>query len=314
MFTVRKASKGEYGSEPGSARFLEVPEQAKTFTPDHQIKKSDWIKKVLDESTGRFNPSTNEPMGDIVMYVHGFNNSVETTLKRHRYIKAAFEKFGFQGSVISFDWPSHDTPLNYLEDRWDAKQTANQLVKEGIASFVKLQRPECEINLHLMAHSMGTYVVREAFDDADDRRTLASFSWSISQVLLFGADISASSMAEGSSKSSSLYRHCNRLTNYYNHFDSALKLSNIKRVGVAPRVGRVGLPQDVPRKAVDVNCTSRFESVKAVFGDDEFAGHRFYFEDETFLRDAYLTILGDTDRSSIATRSVENGNLILTPG
>lgn len=314
VFTARKTRKGAFVAEPGKTTFLEVPDKAKIHTPEFRITRKDWFRKVQDDCGGRTNDRTGQQIGDIVVYVHGFNNSLEQVISRHRFIKSCFTKFGFEGTVVSFDWPSDDSPLNYLEDRWDAKQTANQLVQEGLAKFVRLQRHDCEINLHIMAHSMGTYVVREAFDDADDRRQLASRSWAVSQILLFGGDVSAGSLAEGNSKTSSLYRHCARLTNYYNHHDAALKLSNVKRVGVAPRVGRVGLPDDAPHKAVNVSCTKRFEALPDSMKKDDFAGHRFYFEDEEFMRDAYLTIMGNTDRNSMPTRDREGGGLVLKPG
>lgn len=302
VFTARRVARGRFGNEPGPVRFLEVPDGADAPHPDHQIRKTTWIRAVQDAASGRTNILTHQPMGDIVMYVHGYNHSPATTLERLRNLRAGLEAEGFTGAVIGFDWPSADSALNYLEDRWDARQTANLLMREGIESFVRMQRPECEINLHIMAHSMGSFVVREAFDYADDRRSVAAVSWSVSQVLLFGADVSAGSLADGEPKSSSLYRHCNRLTNFFNHYDNVLSLSNIKRIGVAPRAGRVGLPVDSPRKAVNVDCSARYLAVAERYKDDPFAGHRWYFTDQTFLRDAYETIVGDTDRHGISTR------------
>lgn len=311
VFTVRRISNGAFGSEPGSVRFLDVPSDAATPLPEHQVRKSTWLRDVMDEATGMMTLETRQPVGDLVIYIHGYNHSPQTMLTRLRHLKVGLAAEGFTGAVVAYDWPSAESALNYIEDRWDAKQTANKLVREGIESFVRLQRPDCEVNLHIMAHSMGNYVVREAFDYADDRRSLASVSWSVSQVLLFGADISAASLEDGNPKASSLYRHCNRLTNYYNHFDNVLSLSNIKRVGVAPRAGRVGLPVSRPGKAVDVDCTARFQAVADEHKHDEFAGHRWYFTDPTFLRDAYETIMGKTDRSSLSTRELDRGALTL---
>lgn len=302
VFTARRIEKGSFGSEPGPVRFLEVPAGAGAPAPDHQVRKTAWIRAVQDVAAGRTNPVTGQPIGDIVIYVHGYNHDPATMLARLRNLREGLEAEGFTGAVVGFDWPSADSALNYLEDRWDARQTAYLLMREGIESFVRMQRPECEINLHVMAHSMGSFVVREAFDYADDRRSVASVSWSISQVLLFGADVAAGSLADGQPKSSSLYRHCNRVTNFFNHYDSVLSLSNIKRIGVAPRAGRVGLPVDSPRKAVNVDCSARFKAVADAYRDDPFAGHRWYFTDRTFLRDAYETIMGDTDRHGITTR------------
>ena len=95
-----------------------------------------------------------------------------------------------------------------------------------------------------------------------------------------GGDVSAGSMSAGDSSTESLYRHCIRLTNYSNEGDSVLKVSNAKRLGMAPRVGRAGLPTDVPSKAVDVDCT---EYVKLVDDDPGVRAEDSVERDRRFL-------------------------------
>ncbi len=46
-----------------------------------------------------------------------------------------------------------------------------------------------EINVLLLAHSTGAYVVREAFDDADDRRRIAAINGTVSQLVLIAGDV-----------------------------------------------------------------------------------------------------------------------------
>ncbi|MEM8825236.1 MAG: alpha/beta hydrolase [Pseudomonadota bacterium] len=309
VFSVRGVRNGEFGNEPSASSFLEVPANASDLTPGQKITKAAWIKKVMEEA--KHAPEGGDVgLGDIVFYVHGFNNSTEVVLRRQRAITKGLQDNGFKGVVVSFDWPSASSALNYLEDRMDAKQTAFRLVDEGIRAFARLQEPSCRINMHILAHSTGAYVVREAFDDADDRPAIAQSSWSVSQVLLLAADISASGMEEGSSKSSSLYRHCVRLTNYYSHFDEVLSLSNVKRVGVAPRAGRIGLPGDVPDKAVDVYCGNHYRDT---YDNDSIThGHNWHFEDPTLMTDVFHTIDGKIDRTRIPTRvPATNGDLVL---
>lgn len=301
LFAVRSIRNGKFGNEPGATHFLEIPGNAKTPMPKHRIAKKDWINKVIAESRRGDHAGIEE--GDIVVYVHGFNNDQQAVLERLRKLRKGLEKFGFQGIVVAFDWPSADVALNYLEDRQDAKQTAFKLVSEGIRSFSALQRPDCRINTHIIAHSMGAYVVREAFDDADDRPAIAAQSWSVSQVLFIGADVSASSMEPGNPKTSSLYRHCVRLTNYFNPFDSVLTLSNVKRVGVSPRAGRVGVDLPEPEKLVDLNCGFHYDDVREETPRSEQSAHTWYFDDKKVLEDMAFTIRGDIDRRKIPTRS-----------
>ena len=54
-----------------------------------------------------------------------------------------------------------------------------------------------------------------------------------------------------------------RFTNYSNGNDQVLGISNVKRLGVAPRVGRVGLPNDSPDIAVNVDCGQYYQSLPA---------------------------------------------------
>ncbi len=317
IFTVRRTSKGAFTAEPGRTHFLEVPESATDISPDQAISRGSkkipdsWARKIMVEARSGKNPVTGQPRGDIVIYVHGFNTPTKVMLERHRKLQAGLKKHGFEGCVISFDWPSASMALNYLEDRSDAKSTARYLVDVGIAGFADRQTQECEINLHIIAHSMGAFVVREAFDDADDRPGIAAKSWSVSQVLLLSGDVSAGSLEAGNPKSSSLYRHCVRLTNYHNPFDGALSLSNVKRVGVAPRAGRVGIRSPEPSNAVNVDCGPHFKARKASFEDIPNASHTWYFFDDTFMKDAAATIQGDVDRKMIETRRVEGDKLYL---
>jgi hypothetical protein len=110
-------------------------------------------------------------------------------------------------------------------------------------------------------------------------------------------------MADSSSNSNSLYRHCVRLTNYHNPYDSVLKLSNVKRIGVAPRAGRVGLPLNAPTKAVGVDCGPRFRKVHPVSKPIvDTVSHGWYFDDPVFYKDLAYTLAGDMDRNVIPTR------------
>jgi hypothetical protein len=106
-----------------------------------------------------------------------------------------------------------------------------------------------------------------------------------------------------SDRSKSLDHHGVRLTNYHNPYDCVLKLSNVKRVGVAPRAGGVGLPEDAPAKAVGVDCGARFLKTHPVTNPVvDSISHGWYFEDPVFLKDLTFTLAGDMDRNVIPTR------------
>jgi esterase/lipase superfamily enzyme len=308
FFVARGKDGHGFNNEPSTCHFLAVPESDDQMLFKHKITKSKWTNAVLDAArNGTSNPQTD---GDILFFVHGYNNSQSMVLERHRKIRSGLEALGFDGVVVSFDWPSADSALNYLEDRMDAKLSAFRLVQDGIATFSALQSPKCKINLHVLAHSMGCYVVREAFDDADDRASIASNAWAVSQVMLVAADVSVDSLNAGHPRSSSLYRHCVRLTNYFNPMDDVLSISAVKRIGVAPRAGRNGMGQPRHEKSANVDCGPYFKNS----GWDKGLtwGHKWYFDDANFLQDVFYTISGQIDRAAFPTRKLaENQNLQL---
>lgn len=134
--------------------------------------------------------------------MHGHKHDQKTVLARRRRLQADLAAAGFRGEVMSFDWPSANMAFHYIEDRHDARQTAMQLVTAGIRLLSEQQRPGCTINVHLLGHSTGTCVIREAFGDADDTR-LPNPGWMVSQVAFIGADLSSGSMSGDSARSSS---------------------------------------------------------------------------------------------------------------
>lgn len=309
ILSARNLAAGNLGSNPGPTRYLAVPASAGTPSPAHAITRRAWFDAVTHEAKHDPN-ATGRLFGDVLLYVHGFNNSPATVLERHRLIRAGLEALGYKGGVVSFDWPSANAALNYLDDRSDAKQTALRLVTDAIAPFSRFVRQDCDVSVHILAHSMGTFVVREAFDDADDRPAVAATAWTVSQVMFCAADVSAGSMAV-SPTSSSLYRHCVRLTNYSNPYDSVLSISSAKRVGVAPRAGRIGLPDTAPAKAVNVNVGDHYVAHRANFAHVPNPDHAWFFYDRTFLKDVLFTIQGELDRQVIPTRHNAGGTLHL---
>jgi hypothetical protein len=122
----------------------------------------------------------------------------------------------------------------------------------------------------------------------------------------------------------SVYRHCVRLTNYSNRYDLALDISNVKRVGIAPRVGRIGLPDGIPQKAVNVDCSDYYQSLassKAMQKTDQpyqppflgFQSHTWFFGNRVFTEDLFHVIIG-TDRFVSPLRALIGSQLVLQNG
>ena len=309
VVTARRLRGGAFTAEPGKSRFLVVPADG-SIEPSNAVSRKRWTDAVISAGHTHQDPHTGDDCGDITVLVHGYNTSPGDSLSLHRRLSRGLDDAGFRGALVSFDWPSDDRAINYLEDRTDAKLTAIRLVDDCISLLVSARYARCRINVHVIAHSMGAYVVREAFDDADDRPRLAANNWTVSQLCLVAGDVSSASLAAGDARSRSLYRHCTRLTNYSNAYDRALKLSNVKRVGVAPRAGRRGLPAAAPAKASNVDCSEYFHENHGESGD---IGHSWYFDDPGFVQDLAASLTGDTAPEVTGKRRVAlNGHLLLS--
>lgn len=305
VITARAAQGSAFSDDPGPTCFLQVPDGAHTIVPSNAISRDEWVRNVIAKA-GRKLDETGVTRGDVLVFIHGYDNEPPIVLERHRRLQADLPKYGYSGAVVSFDWPAKQVALAYLEDREKAKLTALRLVKDCIELFARMQSGgDCDINVHLLAHSTGAYVVREAFDDADDRRTIAAVNWTASQIAFIGADLSAASMSAGNPETKSIYRHCIRLTNYASPFDKVLQLSNVKRAGFAPRVGRVGLPPDAPMQAVNIDCGEYYQAMIQIRPKEDIIGypsHSWHIGDPVFTEDLAHTLNGDLDRSAIRTR------------
>lgn len=308
VLSTRAVRGGAFVLDVGPSRFLAVPEgQLPQPLPTQLMTRTAWCSAV--RKAAEWTNADNELRGDVLFIVHGYNQSIDDIMLRHRRVRDDLLALGFKGVVASFDWPCDNSALAYVADRHRAKKSALQLVADGISYLSKVQTTDCPTNVHLLGHSTGAYVIREACDDADDTN-LENSAWTASQILFAAGDVSSASMSATDPAALSIYRHCIRLTNYSNRRDQVLDISNAKRIGLGPRVGRVELPADAPAKAVNVDCTDYYEQLDgdpAVTDADQpggFAGfktHSWFFGNKVFALDLFSTLIG-TDRAVVPTR------------
>ncbi len=318
ILCVRDKASGEdkFGIGIGPISYLKVSGDSATPLPSHKV---GGVRQWLDEIVKQANPSEDEPASklDIVFFIHGYNTDPEEALKRQRLVEVRLRERNFHCMVIGFDWPTAGSAALYSYDRFAAQNTASLLVKGGIIPFASYTLPNCPINIHVMAHSMGGFVVREAFRAVDKGRNAdLSNDWRIGQLVLFGADISSECFEIDHSDMVPVFDHCGRITNYYSGHDEALAVSNIKNIDINSRVGRVGMPINTPsnEKAVDVDCGPRY----AFIPDREFTvidgmvSHSWYLEDTIWYDDLAHTLKGQLDRKSIPSRNqIGNNDFIL---
>lgn len=300
IVTVRSISGDAFTGGLGAIRYLSVPDGA-TPTPAHQVARTAWIKQVMQTFV---RDASGNATGDLLFLVHGFNTDFTNANALHDAVNA-----GLAGklvcTIVSFDWPSAGETFAYLEDLDTAKRTAVDLVNAAVRPLIAAQTDDCRVAVHVACHSLGAYVAREAFDHADDGTTTGS-DWAVNQLVLIAADVEASDFVVGNKDTESMLGHCYRLTNYFNKYDEVLQISNVKRVGVEPRLGRVGLPPSPPAKTVNMDCSAHFDKIRRPGDSPEAAllwSHSWYFADQVFYADLAQTLQGSVDRTVIAGRS-----------
>jgi len=318
VLSVRDKVSGEdeFAGSIGAVSYLQVPAKDKMPLPSHKLGGArQWLDNIVSQAKPDGTASGDEL--DVVFFVHGYNTSPEEALKRQRLVEAELRNRQFACMVIGFDWPTAGNAVMYTYDRFEAQKAAACLVKGGIIPFSKYNLNNCPINIHVMAHSMGGFVVREAFRSVDKGRDAnLSNDWRIGQLVFFAADVSSKCFALDNSDMVPVFDHCGRLTNYFSGYDEALAVSSVKNIDIDSRVGRVGMPMDTPghEKALDVDCGPRYNAVpdhkfKVI---DGMASHSWYLEDSIWYDDLAYTLKGQIDRNAIPTRTrVEENDFVL---
>jgi esterase/lipase superfamily enzyme len=92
------------------------------------------------------------PLDSIVVYVHGFNTSLEYAVYRHAQIA---HDYALTGPQVTFTWPSIQKAFGYVHDK-DSALIARDHLEELL---VELTRDGKEV--FLFGHSMGTQLVVE---------------------------------------------------------------------------------------------------------------------------------------------------------
>jgi len=200
---------------------------------------------------------------DTVVFVHGYNVSFAEALASAARLKQNFSKVnnGPGINVVLFSWPSDGSMMPYIaygNDRQDAAASgpafARGLLK--LADFLRGSTPEeaCEHKLHLVAHSMGNYVLRHTVQEyvkQSGGRPVRLFD----QVFMMAADEDDDAF-ELDYKLKPLPRLAKRVNVYFNNCDRAMAVSD-KTKGNPDRLGDDGprVPRGIPGKVSLIDVT-----------------------------------------------------------
>jgi esterase/lipase superfamily enzyme len=221
----------------------------------------------------------NQNAKDTVIFIHGFNVSFRAGLTGAAQLHQVLTTNDpidpvnpLKLNICLFSWPSDGSLLltnpqsknaiAYSNDRLDAQASGAAFARGflKVADFIKKIDTRCDGRLHLIAHSMGNYVLRHAMLELKKQVT-DQIPRVFDQVLLMAADEDDDAF-DFDYKLALLPRLTRRTSIYFNRNDLALWASD-KLKGNPSRLGTDGpiKPQQLPRNVYPIDCTkviSRF--------------------------------------------------------
>lgn len=244
-----------------------------------------------------------EGCSDTVVFIHGFNVSFTDALNAAALFSSQLFVNGKPINIVLFSWPSDGKAypwMSYHSDREDARSSGAAVAR----TFLKLldflfalgEEERCGRSLHLLAHSMGAYVLRnglQALIAKDPRKLLRVFN----EIILAAPDEDDDAF-ETDGKLRLLPRLGMRVTVYHNESDRALFISDNTKAN-PDRLGAEGprMLDLLPKKVVTVDCGKVAKSADAL------ARHTFFVNCPPVSADIKATISG-MDTSAIGNRQV----------
>ncbi|MBC7964704.1 MAG: alpha/beta hydrolase [Fuerstia sp.] len=210
------------------------------------------------------------PDKQLLLFVHGYCATFRDAARRTAQM--AYD-MNYQGPAMFFSWPagaeseSFEEKVNYLKDLRRAQESDEDL----ITVLAGISRYSGAKSIHLVAHSMGNFVLTEALKTIDDRRPRGTAQTPLfDQVALAAPDINAREFVERTGER--ILPFSRRFTVYASTHDKALRLSKgvngFEPLGFLNEYSRVGAKKRL-FDLVDVSqlTTGWFDSGHIYYGD-----------------------------------------------
>ncbi|GAA3727706.1 esterase/lipase superfamily enzyme [Sphingorhabdus rigui] len=208
------------------------------FSPPETIKPAKGDKQLVvplafqpeDAWWDGLRDAANLRKGRVLLYVHGYRETLQTTARDTVQIGAMSN---FDGPIIHYSWPSQGNLLSYAVDEtnmyWDERNFRTFLTKLARAEWVK--------EIVIVSHSLGARLVTPAVEYVDRTSTNADSS-NISNIILAAPDVDREDFERDIAEEVLAARRVNndrRVTVYASLSDRALAVS--RAVHGYPRLG-----------------------------------------------------------------------------
>ncbi len=210
---------------------------------------------------------------DVLIFIHGYNvswseavgsaMSLQYMLNRHK------KRNDKEVIVVLFSWPSDGSMMPfaaYKSDRSDARDSAQAIgrailkLRYFLSKIRKKNNDEtmkpCAQNIHLLAHSMGNYVLQNSLIKISGYSAGNRMPRIFENLFLCAADVDDDCLEKGE-KMGDLHELTNHISIYHNKGDLGMYISDFTK-GNPQRLGNIGAarPQLIHNKIHQVNCSN----------------------------------------------------------
>jgi esterase/lipase superfamily enzyme len=242
---------------------------------------------------------------DLLIFLHGYACDFQMAMMRAAELKHRWATAERPLEVAVFSWPADGTmvPLiSYASDRDDARSSAKAIARAlmRMVDFFRAMEeerreairqkkqppPACNARLHLVAHSMGNYALRNAF-----QALLSDMGGNVPRlfdtIFLMAADEDNDAF-EDPGKFMRLPDLAHTVQVYFALNDRALTISDVTKMN-PDRLGTAG-PRtltNLPQKVTLIDCT-RVSSTPSISE----ANHQYYRQRPEVLADVQAVLAG----------------------
>lgn len=164
------------------------------------------------------------PPADLILVIHGFNNTPEKARYKFDLAREALEANGYRGAVAGFSWDA-DTqgdPLTMTGYHAGLRNADGNGPK--LARFIADYKARCpDARLHLIGYSMGARAALEGLLALADEKRFAGPRPLVLSVHLVGAAVANDNVELGSRYGEAIEAQTGVLFNYYSREDNKLE-------------------------------------------------------------------------------------------
>jgi esterase/lipase superfamily enzyme len=284
------------------------------------------FRKALTDACSQFpdlDQAHHEEEKHVALLVHGYNNPWPGSVGLYRTVNdRLFVEPNGLGICVLLTWPSKGAPYDYLADRDDVRQCANDLADILTELYQVLSRNQtlaaknpaaaCKAKVSIIAHSMGNFLVQVAMFHLWQRINAPLGLSLVNQLLMIAADVDNDVFdlctLTGDGDGEGLANLAYRITALYTGLDPILAVSAGLKHFLKRRLGRSGLDRTLgnghtptPDNVWDTDCTDFLTKVEPA------EIHGAYFSNDKVY--ALITqVLRGVDRGILVRNGVASAN------